>query len=111
MAWLVSIGAWLWKLLGGFLPIGTKPFPEWLGKIVFWIGMFVLCMFAWKWITRDTNTTVIKPDQDAEQIVNVYHQEQVSPGTFGCATVKQMDYYKSKPEVKGVKAKPVVAPK
>jgi hypothetical protein len=35
--------AWLLKLIGGWLPIGTKPFPEWLGKVLWAIGIYIAC--------------------------------------------------------------------
>jgi hypothetical protein len=35
--------AWLLRLIGGWIPIGTKPFPEWLGKILWAVGIFVVC--------------------------------------------------------------------
>ena len=38
--------AWLQKLIGGWLPIGTKPFPEWAGKILWAIGIYLMCTFA-----------------------------------------------------------------
>ena len=37
--------AWLLKLIGGWLPIGTKPFPEWIGKIIWAVGIYLACMF------------------------------------------------------------------
>jgi len=33
--------SWLCKLMGGWLPIGTKPFPEWAGKIIWAVGICV----------------------------------------------------------------------
>lgn len=35
--------SWLLKLIGGWLPIGTKPFPEWLGKVLWAVGIYVAC--------------------------------------------------------------------
>lgn len=34
--------AWLIKLIGGWLPIGIKPFPEWIGKIIWAVGIVLL---------------------------------------------------------------------
>lgn len=38
-----AIISWLMKLVGGWLPIGTKPFPEWLGKVLWAVGIFIAC--------------------------------------------------------------------
>jgi hypothetical protein len=44
--------AWVLKLISGWLPIGqnstggSKPFGEWLGKIVWVVGIVVAVMFA-----------------------------------------------------------------
>lgn len=37
---------WLMKLLGGWLPIGTKPFPEWAGKIIWVVGIYLALNLA-----------------------------------------------------------------
>jgi hypothetical protein len=31
----------LLRLIGGWLPIGTKPFPEWAGKIIWVVGIYI----------------------------------------------------------------------
>uniref|UniRef100_A0A6M3LU28 Uncharacterized protein n=1 Tax=viral metagenome TaxID=1070528 RepID=A0A6M3LU28_9ZZZZ len=33
---------WLVKLIGGWLPTGTKPFGEWIGKIIWVVGIVLL---------------------------------------------------------------------
>jgi hypothetical protein len=38
--------AWLYKLIGGWIPVGTKPFPEWLGKILWAIGIYLAMYFV-----------------------------------------------------------------
>ena len=38
--------AWLVKLVGGWLPIGTKPFPEWAGKIIWAVGIVLMVSMA-----------------------------------------------------------------
>jgi hypothetical protein len=88
--------AWLQKLIGGWLPIGTKPFGEYIGKIIWVAGCFLLFMIVWNKFTKPT--TSIRPDQDAEQIVNIYHNELLRP-MFGCASLKVMEYYKDKKNV------------
>ena len=94
--WLVSIGSWVVRLVGGWLPIGTKPVSEWLGKIVWVVGIIFLCLIVWNKFTRPTSNTTIKPNQTGEQICNSYHQEQLSPGILGCASLKVYEYYKDK---------------
>ena len=44
--WLESFGQWLVKLIGGWLPIGTKPVSEWFGKVLWAVGIFFLLTFA-----------------------------------------------------------------
>ena len=36
-----AIGAWLWRFIGGLLPVGQKPFPEWAGKMLWAV---VICV-------------------------------------------------------------------
>lgn len=40
------MGAWLIKLVGGWLPIGTKPIGEWLGKILWVVGIILMVSLA-----------------------------------------------------------------
>jgi hypothetical protein len=51
---------WLLKLIGGWLPIGTKPFPEWLGKILWAVGIFLLCTFLLNRFFPEKTTTHIE---------------------------------------------------
>ncbi len=37
---------WLVKLIGGWLPTGTKPFGEWLGKILWVVGIILMVSLA-----------------------------------------------------------------
>ena len=39
----ISITSWIWKFLGGIIPLGTKPFGEWSGKILWAVVIFSLC--------------------------------------------------------------------
>lgn len=81
---------WLVKLVGGWLPIGTKPFGEYLGKILWAVGIILAVLIIWNKFTKPT--TYIRPDQDAEQIVNTYHYE--SPKTtVGCTSLRVEEYY------------------
>jgi hypothetical protein len=43
--WLSAAAAWLVKLIGGWLPIGTKPVSEWLGKLIFTVGTSAAVFF------------------------------------------------------------------
>jgi hypothetical protein len=80
--WLLPIGQWLLKLVGGFLPIGTKPVSEWLGKLLFYIGMFVLCMLAWKYVTRPTSNTTTHVDSGGQATVCTINVNKAP--TLGC---------------------------
>lgn len=85
---------WLIRLIGGWLPIGTKPASEWLGKILWAVGIFLVCTFVWNKLTAATTT--IKPHQEVEgQLNNVYHQESLRP-MVGCASLRVIEYYKDK---------------
>jgi hypothetical protein len=48
-----SIGAWLWRFIGGLLPVGQKPFPEWLGKILWAVCIWVACYSVVRFIFPD----------------------------------------------------------
>lgn len=90
--WLIGLGQWLIKLVGGWLPIGTKPVSEWLGKVLWAVGIFVACMFVWNKLSAPSS--VLKPSTHADRdSYSAYHQE--SPkATFGCANVRIIEYYK-----------------
>lgn len=38
--------SWLTRLISGWIPIGDKPFPEWLGKVLWVVGIYVACTLA-----------------------------------------------------------------
>ena len=92
--WLLGIGQWLIRLVGGWLPIGTKPVSEWAGKIIWAVGIFVVCMLVWNRLTAPTSS-MKTGSQKAESICNSYHQEVLRP-SFGCASLRVMEYYKDK---------------
>lgn len=68
--------SWLIKLIGGWLPIGTKPFPEWLGKVIWCVGIVTLCLIVYHQMTKPSTV------QKAETIVN--HTENPKMMGFGC---------------------------
>uniref|UniRef100_A0A6M3JYS7 Uncharacterized protein n=1 Tax=viral metagenome TaxID=1070528 RepID=A0A6M3JYS7_9ZZZZ len=37
---------WLVKLIGGWIPIGTKPVGEWLGKLLWVVGIILMVSLA-----------------------------------------------------------------
>lgn len=52
---------WIVKLIGGFIPGVSKPFPEWLGKILWVVGIYVaLNIFTSHFFTTKNVTTVAK---------------------------------------------------
>lgn len=55
----------LLKLVGGWLPIGTKPFPEWLGKVLWAVGIYAACTLA---------LGIIFPAKPPVQNIGVYQQ-------------------------------------
>lgn len=70
--------AWILRLVGGWLPIGGKPIGEWLGKIIWVIGIVLVCLLVYRKFTQPTTNT----NQRAEQIVNYNHN--YPKMMFGC---------------------------
>ncbi len=85
---------WIVKLVGGWLPIGTKPLGEYAGKIIWAVGIVIACIFVWHKITAPTSN-MTTGDQTAKCIYNSYHQETLRP-SFGCASLKVYEYYDRK---------------
>lgn len=44
--WLTAVFGWVTRLVGGWLPIGTKPVSEWLGKLLWVIGVVMAINFV-----------------------------------------------------------------
>ena len=83
MPWLIAVGQWALRLVGGWLPLGNKPIGEWLGKILWVVGIFVLCFFV---MTKfnGCKKAVPPPTQSAGgSITNYYTQPH-----FGCASIR-----------------------
>jgi hypothetical protein len=63
-----AIWSWIIRLVGGWLPIGQKPFPEWIGKILWVVGIYMACYFILGYIfPQKNNITTI--GQGGVQIV------------------------------------------
>jgi hypothetical protein len=67
--------AWLTKLIGGWLPIGTKPFPEWAGKVIWAVGIFVACQFVISLFHKPDVTTV-----QGDQIIQAEQKDMMGVG-------------------------------
>lgn len=72
---------WLVRLLGGWLPIGTKPLGEWAGKLIWAVGIATVCIAAYHFITRETNKTSNTAEKMQNYNINSQHR-------FGCATFR-----------------------
>lgn len=59
---------WILKLIGGFLPIGTKPFPEWAGKLIWAIGVALLVNIALGWLSAPKQVTTVS--HGGTQVIN-----------------------------------------
>lgn len=65
---------WLLKLIGGWLPIGTKPFPEWLGKVLWVVGIWTACafvsskVFPEKPVIQNIGTQVVTPAEQRDVV-------------------------------------------
>lgn len=101
MPWLLAIGQWVLRLVGGWLPLGNKPVGEWLGKILWAVGIFLACMFVWNKFTAPTGS-IKTGSQKADTITNVYHQQVLRP-SFGCASLRVYEYYQDKKKTEEVK--------
>ncbi len=104
--WLAGLGTWLTKLIGGWLPIGTKPIGEWLGKIIWVSGIFLVGMILWNKFTKPTSSE--HTDQTIQAGGQAIRCEQTNTprGTFGCVSLKVYEYYqKEKPKEPVLKEK------
>ena len=50
---------WLLKLIGGWIPIGTKPFPEWAGKIIWVVGIYLALNLAMSYFAPKPSITTV----------------------------------------------------
>jgi hypothetical protein len=70
--------AWLIKLIGGWFPIGTKPFPEWAGKLIWVIVVIFVYNFTMGKLFPPKPTTInVAGNYIAEGKGDVAH--------FGCS--------------------------
>ena len=66
--------AWLLKLVGGWIPIGTKPFPEWAGKVLWAIGIWTACAFV---------SSKVFPEKPVVQNIGTQNVQTDQRDTFG----------------------------
>ena len=85
MPWLAAVGAWIARLVGGWLPLGNKPIGEWLGKIVWVVGIIFVCLLVWNKFTKPTTTTAT--NQKADTISNYTYAPKVG---FGCIRMEKL---------------------
>jgi hypothetical protein len=97
--WLASIGSWIVRLVGGWLPIGTKPVSEWFGKILWCVGIVTICLAAYHKFTAPISRTTQHADRDQVIVTN----NNAPRATFGCATLKMMQHYRESPATNEVK--------
>jgi len=73
--------AWVVKLIGGWLPTGTKPFGEWIGKIIWVVGIVLMVSLVtnvWeKFFPR-------KPDTTIGTVGTYYAEPKRDVAGFGC---------------------------
>ena len=84
---------WILKLVSGWIPIGDKPLREYFGKIIWVVGIVLAVLIVWNRFTRPTNDT----RQNAEEIVNNTYSPKA---TFGCATTRTIQKFRSTNAVK-----------
>lgn len=90
--WIISFGQWIFKLISGWIPIGDTPLREWIGKILWVIGIVTLCLIVYHKFTESTNRTIISGD--GKQI-NIYDDTPKQDlFSFGCSNLKVDMYWK-----------------
>lgn len=75
---------WIVKLISGWIPTGQKPFGEWLGKIVWVIGivlMVSLCTNVWQALMD----RFFPPKPNVINVSGDYIQEKPDVMNFGCS--------------------------
>ena len=85
--WLASVGAWLVRLVGGWLPIGTKPLPEWLGKILWAVGIFAVCFFVTTRFSGCKKNVTPNAAQNQKAGGSITNYNYTVQPHFGCATL------------------------
>ena len=98
MPWLTVAWNWVLRVVGGWLPLGNKPIGEWLGKILWAVGICLAVIFVWTKFSAPVSN-IKTGSQKAEDINNIYHSEVLRP-SFGCASLRVFEYYKEKKEAK-----------
>jgi hypothetical protein len=81
--WALAAGQWVLRLVGGWLPLGNKPIGEWLGKILWAVGIFAICFFVVTRFTGCKKKPIVNPPNNTAGGSIVYVQPH-----FGCATIK-----------------------
>lgn len=71
--------AWIVRLVGGWLPLGTKPFGEYLGKIIWAVGIILMVSLA-------TNIwdKLFPGKPDVVNVAGDYNAEQKDAAGIGC---------------------------
>lgn len=64
---------WLVRLIGGWIPIGTKPVSEWLGKIIWAAGIVIVINFVTSFFMKtpannNRPVTVVLPFAKVERL-------------------------------------------
>lgn len=97
---MTALWGWIIKLAGGFIPFLTKPFGEWLGKILWVVGIVLSMYFAKKGIDKlfPPPASQVTQVQSGGQSFDIDYNFPKQP-IFGCNSVKVYEYYKDK-EVK-----------
>ena len=85
MPWVTLAWQWVLRLLGGWIPLGNKPIGEWLGKILWAVGIFAACFFV---MTRFHGCKKVIPTPPApeQQTSNGGDIYKIEPH-FGCVTM------------------------
>jgi hypothetical protein len=81
-------GEWLKRLLGGWLPLGGKPFGEWLGKLIFTAGTSLLMIMLTTNIPGCKKPAPVPPGQAIHAGGSVSNPTYTVQPRFGCASVQ-----------------------
>ena len=94
--------SWLKNLISGWLPIGVnssgdmKSFGEWLGKIIWVVGIVLVVLIAWNRFTKPTTNTNQTVEKGAYAVTN----NNALHSSWGCANMRVIQYYYGNKEVK-----------
>lgn len=88
---LSAFGAWFVRVISGWLPIGSKPIGEWLGKIIWVVGIYFALVFISDKLFSNTKVT-----QKVSGTGSAVSNTNAPKAYVGCASLRVIQYYAEK---------------